>query len=282
MIAEPLHLQLQAVAAEDSQKQLASAITDVLNPYITLNRNIGCMNEDPQLLSASPCSVLVLLRQTFHQLLEWSTGLEVNNSPPKFTFKLISTAVQLHGSSRVLLVFLKEIKMLLGTDKFNVGLDILTSIICAESSRTRDLKHGLSFLDALRILHAELAKTLKAGDTLLAEAIVRLHRRVEAFSAASRQQQMAIDHIASIGPDLANINMGNLTLDKATGNSEIDITALGVQPTAEDLDHILDGAAGMESFGTNNMGSGINDVFGIEGGDMQMMNFDDMDLEGMF
>lgn len=282
MIAEPLHLQVQAIAAEESQKQLGSAITDALGPYITLNRNICCMNEDPQLLSASPRSLLELLRQTFHQLLEWSIGLEVNNSPPRFTFKLISTAVQLQGSSRVLLVFLKEIKMLFRTDKFNVGLDILTSIICAQSSRTHVLRHGLSFLDALKILHAELAKTLKAGNTVFAEVVVRLHRRVEAFSTASRQQEMAIDPTPPIGSDLAGIHIGNLNLDKATGNSEIDVAALGVQSTADDLDQILDGAAGMEGFGTNNMGSGADDVFGLEGGDMQMMNFDDMDLEGMF
>lgn len=282
MVAEPLHLQLQAIALEDSQKLLASAIADALSPHISLNRNISRTFEDPQFLAASPRGLLPVLRQTFHQLLDWSTNLKVNIRPPKFTFNVVSAAVQLHGSLKVLLVFLKEIKLLLGSDKFHTGLDMLTSLVCAESSNSNVSTRCLSLRDALKIMRTELTKTLKVGDTLFAEALVRLHRRVEAFPTASTRQEMAMDSTTSIGPDLSNMDMQNIDLDAATGNPQLDVGALGVQPTAEDIDQILEGAAVMDNFGTNNMGSGTDDVFGLEGGDIQMMNFDDMDLEGMF
>ena len=179
-------------------------------------------------------------------------------------------------------MFLKEIQMLVGTDKLDAGLDMLTAIICAPSLGAHASKHCLSFRDALRIYHADLTKALKAGDTISAEVTVRLHHRVEAFSAAISRQTMTMNPTPSMGPDLSNLDLHNINLDAAAENAEIDVEALGVQPNSEDINHILAGTAGMENFGTNTMGSGTDDVFGLDGGDMQMMNFDDMDLEGMF
>jgi hypothetical protein len=261
---------------------MASAIADTLSPYLLLKRKVSWMSEDIQPLTASSDGLLTSIRQTFQQLLDWSTSLEVNASPPKFSFKLMSAAVHLHGASRVLLVLVKEIEALIGTEKIDAGLDMLTSIICAPYPKTKASIHSLSFRDALNIHHVNLAKTLKAGDTPFAEVIVRLHRRVEAISAAVPQQEMAMDPTNPMGTDLANIDLQNINLDAATGDADIDVDALGVQPSSEDIDQILDGTTGMENFGTNNMASGTDDVFGLEGDDMQMMNFDDMDLEGMF
>jgi len=270
------------VAGEDPQKQMASTMADALSPHLSPKRNIDWMSEDLQSLTASSRGLLTSICQTFHQLLDWSTSLEVNTRPPKFTFKLISAAVHLHGASKVLLTLSKDLKSLLGMDKFEAGLDMLTSLICAPSASSNASTHCLTLRDALKILHADMTKTLKTGDTLLAEVIVRLHHRVEAFSAAPPQEEMAMDHTTSLGQDLSTMDLQNIHLDAATGNAELDVSALGVQPTSEDIDQILEGAAGMENFGTNTMGSGTDDVFGLEGGDMQMMNFDDMDLEGMF
>jgi mediator of RNA polymerase II transcription subunit 5 len=282
LIAEPLHLQLQAVASDDPQKQMASVTADTLSPYLLLKRKISWMSEDIQPLTASPAGLLTSICQTFNQLLDWSTSLEVNTSPPKFSFKLVSAAMHLHGASRVLVVLLKEIETLIGTEKIDAGLDVLTSLICAPFPKTKASIQSLSFRDALKIHHANLAKTLKAGDTLLAELIVRLHHRVETISAAVPQPEMAMDPTNSMGTDLANMDLRNINLDAAAANAEIDVAALGVQPTSEDIDQILEGATGMDNFGTNTMASGTDDMFGLEGDDMQMMNFDDMDLEGMF
>lgn len=282
MTAESLRLQLQAVTGDDATRQVALRIADALNPYVLLKRDISWTSEDIQSLSAPPRDILTSIGQTFQQLLDWSTSLEVNTSPPKFTFKLVSAAVHLHGAPKVLLVYLKEIQMLLGTDKFDAGLDILTAIICAPFSSINASRQCLSFRDAMKIYHADLTKILKAGDTLFAEALVRLHHRVEAYSAVVPQQGIAMDPAASIGHDLSNMDLQDINLHAATENAEIDVGALGVQPSSEDIDHILEGAGEMEAFGTNTMGSGTDDVFGLEGGDMQMMNFDDMDLEGMF
>jgi len=282
LVAEPLHLQLQAVASDDPLKQMASAIADTLSPYLLLKRKVSWMSEDIQLLTASSAGLLTSIRQTFHHLLDWSTSLEVNASPPKFSFQLISAAIHLHGASRVLHVLLKEIEALIGTEKIDAGLDMLTSVICAPFPQTKASIHSLSFRDALNMHHLNLAKTLKAGDTLFAEVVVRLHRRVEAVSAAVPQQEMAMDSTNPMGTDLANIDLRNINLDAATGNADLDVSALAVQPSSEDIDQILEGATGMENFDTNTMASGTDDVFGLEGDDMQMMNFDDMDLEGMF
>jgi hypothetical protein len=277
-----LQYQLRAFRGEDPQKQVASAIVDTLNPYVSLQRRIDWVSEALQSSSAPSRGLLASIRQTFHRLLDWSTSLEVNNSPPKFTFKLVSAAMHLHGASKVLLVFLQELKMLRGATKFDAAVDIVASVVCAPFSGTHPATQHLSFRDTLKIFHADLAKTLKKGEGGFVEALVRLHHTVEALSAAVLQQEIAIDPTASMGQDFSNMELQNVNLDAAAGNAEIDVGALGVQPTSEDIDQILEGAGGMENFGTNTMGSGTDDVFGLEGGDMQMMNFDEMDLEGMF
>jgi mediator of RNA polymerase II transcription subunit 5 len=282
LVGAPISLQLKAISNEDPQKQVASAIMLALEPYMSLNRNFGWTSDDLQPLTASSGGLVTAIGVTFHQLLDWSTSLEVNASPPKFTFKFVSAAVQVHGASKVLLILMREIKMLFGTDKFDAALDMLTSIVCAPSPGTNTSTHCLSFRDALKIFHADLAKTLKAGDTILAELIVRLHQRVEASSAIVPQQEMPMDPTADMGPDLSNVDLQNINLDAAAANAEIDVAALGVQPTSEDIDQILEGATGMENFGESSMGPGTDDMFGLEGEDMQMINFDDMDLEGMF
>jgi hypothetical protein len=238
--------------------------------------------ESLQSSATSPRGLLVSVCQTFHRLLDWSTSLEVNASPPKFTFKLVSATVHLHGASDVLLVFLNELKMLFGTDKSDAAVDMVASIVCAPFPNVPAATHCQSFPDALKNMHANLAKTLKKGDAVAAEIIVRLHQRVQAFAAAVPHQEISMNPATSIGPDLSNMDLQNINLDAAAANAEIDVAALGVQPTSEDIDQILEGATGMENFGANAMGSGTDDVFGLEGSDIQMMNFDDMDLEGMF
>ena len=282
LVAEPLHLQLRAIESEDPQKQVASAVADTLSPYIVPKRNISWIPEVLQSSAASPRGFLVSICQTFHRLLDWSTSIEVNAGPPKFTFKLVSAAVQLHGASEVLLAFLNEVKMLYGTDKFDVAIDMVASIICAPLPSIPSGTHCLSFRDALKNLHANLGKTLKTGDAVVAEALVRLHHRLQAFSTAVSQQDISLNAVSSVAPDLSGMGLQNINLEAAAANAEIDVAALGVQPTSEDIDQILEGATGMESFGANGMGSGADDVFGLEATDIQMMNFDDMDLEGMF
>lgn len=282
LLAEPLHLQLRAIESEDPQKQVASAIADTVSPYISPKRNISWIPEVLQSSAASPRGLLVSLCQTFHRLLDWSTSLEVNASPPKFTFKLVSAAMHLHGASDVLLAFLNELKILYETDKFDAAIDMVASIICAPLPTVSSASHCLSFRDALKNLHAKLGKTLKTGDAVVAEAIVRLHQRLQAFSAAASQLDVSLNAVSSAAPDLSGMDLQNINLEAAAANTEIDVAALGVQPTSEDIDQILEGTAGMESFGVNGMGAANDDVFGLEGSDIQMMNFDDMDLEGMF
>lgn len=282
LVADPLNLQLRAVGDEHPQKQEAIALVNALGPYVALSRNTTWLSDDTQSSGSFSGGLLSSLRQTFHLLLAWSTALEMNSSPPKFTFNLVLAAVHVHGATKVLLMFLEELKILLGTTRLAAAIDIIASIICAPFPISHGPAHCLSFRQALKTLHADLAMALKKGDSVFAEALVRLHHRVEALSAAVAQQEIPIDPGVSIAADLSDVDLQNINLDAAAGNAEVDVGSLGVQPTSEDIDQILEGATMMENFGTNTMGSGTDDVFGLESGDMQMMNFDDMDLEGMF
>lgn len=280
--ARPLHLQLGAVGSEELRKQASVAMTS-LKPYLPLKQNSSWTFNLLQIATTSSRDLMASMRQTFHQLLDWTMSLDVNISPPRFDFRVISAAVHLHGVSKVLRMYLQELKTLLGTSKFEAAIDMVASIISAPFPSIHGPAHCLSFREALKIFYADLAKTLKKGDSGFAEAVVRLHRKGEVFSVAVPPQEITLDPADSMGADLSNIDLQTMNLEAGAGNTGVgSAAALQVPQSSEDIDQILEGGASLESLATTALDPGTEDIFGLDGGDIGMMNFDDMDLEGMF
>ena len=287
LIADAPWSQLRAVATDStSQKQFAVSIVEALNAQTLPKRNVSWSLEEFLSGSTPTRGLLPSVSQKFQQLLNWSTSQDVSSSPPKFTFKLISASISLHGASKVLSRLLDELKSHVGTSNFDAALDVVASLVCAPTSSKATSSRASSLSDAVKIEYGELAKILKRGDTLYAEALVRLNRRVDLYSVlSSQQQENGMIPETSLAPDLSNIDLHNMDLDTGSANPEIELNVghLNVEAAStSELTKILEGTGGLDPFGASGGASVTDDVFGLEDGDMQMMNFDEMDLEGMF
>lgn len=133
---------------------------------------------------------------------------------------------------------------------FAVALDVMATLVCVADREIRDL------------LQVKFT-TLK--DPLTAEAIVHLHRRVEAYASVLIVQDIGIEFV-----QLTNIDTTDANLD-ATQNQPVD-----------DIDQVLNETAAMGSSMEQPEMSGdvtMDDFYGLQGDNMGLGNLDDLDLE---
>lgn len=283
MVADALQVQLRVVTAHDGPlKQLAGSIMELLDPE-TLHRRRVDWQLEPFLANAGwPKGSLFLIAQKIQQLLSWSTSLDATAGPPRFTFKLILAGIDLHGAPSVVSCLVDKLKSLIGSAHFAAALDLVTSIIVAPRSSNAASSRQLSLFDAVKMEYSDLAKVLKRRDTLYAQALVCLHRRIDLYTLLPPPVDIDLDAAASLAPDLSAIDLQNINLTTAAVNAELDVGNIEAQPDVMELDKMLEGGIGLEDFSTGVATGGADDVFGLDGGDLSVMNFDDMDFPGIF
>lgn len=260
----------------------------------SLRSNFSPCPELPTWISA-PGSLKHAFQTSLQSLITWSTNVTVNpiQHPPPYNHRQLLIAIQILGAKAVLQVLLYEIKSRTapGDPTGAVALDIATTIVCAPTTSSNSpitldwalspapiplRPHGgrLSLRDALN-LEFEKATDLINTDTLLAESIVRLHRRVEAQLSASNVPPMAdlaaAAQMPTILPDLnipgdaqsavdaavaAAAQQG--TLDFGTGAGAMDLTG----GNGMGMDLTGDVGAGMDLLGDGGLGTGDDDIFG--------------------
>jgi len=154
---------------------------------------------------------------------------------------------------------------------------IATTIICLdESSSSKRLA------DALMLEQEHLLPLLRKSETLLAEELVRLGRRVELLSIVVAPTDIPMDDVVTtLMPELTEADMQNVQAFPDQG-AEMPTTQ---EDVPQDIDQMLDAAAamgGMEQE-NGNLGSNMDDMYlDLETDDMGLVNFDDLDMEGMF
>lgn len=280
LVAERLCVLLQPIANVESHQQTAAAIMKSLSSQITPRRTANWV---PEVFLPTPthsAGLAASLIESIHQLVNWSMLLDVNTPPPRFTFKVILGGVQLYGAARMIEVLLRELKLLLATAKFDAALDVIAAVVCAPSSTSHDYARHLSLQGALTMAHADTAKTLKKGDIDTAEALIRLYRRVATLSMGVSQAEVVMDPTTAIDHEISNIALDGIDMDSAADTAQLNVPAL--EAPSNDLSQILDRTNAVGNNGTTGLSTVMEDPFGLNSGDMQMMNFDDMDLEGMF
>ncbi|CAI6338683.1 unnamed protein product [Periconia digitata] len=259
-----------------------------------------------QWTNATSNTLVSSLRNTVQQLSQWASSAGLQPNPPSYTHRQIYTCIKLIGASKTVRAIVDEIKAQTDAGNGPAALDVGVSIICApmvENSPIPVNWAGSSILapsplrtrsNLREALKSELddAASLVSTDPLVAESIVRLHRRVEGLFAVLAQT-------ASIPTDDAMLSTVNLTnvpsqdlpddLDKAmddatagvlaTANGDmstiegidIDLNKQGLNRTMDDLDL---SAAGVD-LSAIGVGAGGMDA------DIQMDDLPDLDLGDM-
>jgi len=257
MTGEPLRLFLETGASKVPASTQLLASLEMSDRFVS---KMSPSHADIQRWTAVPGDVLSLIEQSIHGLIY----LDSIRQPP-FTYGLIEYGIQLFGTKSVLKRLLQELHHRTGSQEYGTSLDIIAAIIC--SGTKPNLRNGL------RLEYSRLAKLLKQ-DRGLSETVVRLHRRVESLTVLPQEQDL------SLGTNLADLDMQNVV---TTENPGIDISAMGgVEDQPQDIDAVLDAAAAIGQMEQTNLGDSVDDVFGVQDDDMAMMNFDDLDMDGMF
>ena len=257
------------------------------------------------------------IRNSLQALVSWGAHLPMIVQTPNYNHRQILSAVEVIGPTSTLQAILDEAKQQTEQGNGSLALDIAAEIICAPTAddlsetvsvglmmppaaQNRSVARQVTLRDRLKLEMEEAPKKL-ANEPILAETIVRLHRRVQTIVAEAAQAQAlptdlgaqdiiqavsltdAVDSVtaeaaaveaaaAAIVPDQA------LDLNVADG---IDINAAVAADAAMELDlgnvATAMGDQSMEDIlqGTG-MGSADDDIFG----DLQMdpddnFNFDD-------
>ena len=263
------------------------AIASTLRPYLRLPRNgASSHTELESWTTTAHGGALAALRHSFHALVKWSTqltsskqstlnpqnGTQQQQSPPgpapSYTHRLLSSSVLLFGARTVLQTLLKESAKLITNNLCSpeIPLDILTALICAPI--LQPLRSTLTLRQALELAQADaygihVGKDDEPGDTVKAELIVRLDRRITAQTPPRPVLQagqsrghinMTID---TNGTDDVLMNLGaNITdtIDGLVGNTGtinendmLDVTLPEVNMA--DLEELMDGTDGDDIFG---------------------------------
>jgi mediator of RNA polymerase II transcription subunit 5 len=277
------HTILGIVAAEtaapsgtDIKNQSAGGI--LASKHAGFTSTVSADIRDLKSSSALTGGVISQVEHAMHALISWASANTTLIGPPRSGCTLLAIALAIYDARFVLR---RLASLLLGyyhSIDHASALDLIaTAIVCIdEKSTTKCLA------DALMFEQQNLLPLLKKNETMLAEEIVRLSRRVELLSVVVVQTDLPMDDVVtSLMPGLTEADMQNV---QAFPDQSTDMPATQEDVPA-DIDQMLDAAAAMGNMEqeNNNLGANMDDMYlDMDTGDMDLVNFDDLDMEGMF
>ena len=254
MCAPHLKTCLRSTESKDSSFEPTLKFLDDCRTF-TLSSEREVQNQDLSILQHS----LVTLVTSTDSLNngELATGQDISS--------LVSRAVEIQGPASTLRALTGVLLQLSDSHQFLFALDAVTTVICTA---------GHDIRDALRLQYHNLGGLLKAGDTLAAEAVVRLYRQVEAYTNLLTVQDMGLDTF-TFAQQLTDIDTANPNLDAVTAISAgVDMQTDEGQ--ADGIDQVLDEVAAMGNLESNDADMSFDALYGLQGNDMDL---NDLDLD---
>lgn len=286
LVAQPLEHALRTYQRQDPRNQEIEPLLRSLRESIPLSRRTGGAehHEMESWAGSSSSGLSGAIRHTFQGLVQWSAqspgaggvggvvAVVPNAMPASYTHRQLIAGQRIVGVSRLLRLLMEEIRQQSELGNASVAYDVAAAVIAAADS-TNELPPPPNLLDAtasvmqppLRPLGlrealktaAEGYKQLLKHDPFLAEATVRLHRRVEALLAPPPPQVMlqttdmpldlsgaeamaaavagGADPMAVDGLDGTGLDMGSLGADLGGGaGAEADLFG-GLDTTSLDM-----------------------------------------------
>lgn len=299
LIAKPLEHALRMYQRRDPKNQDIEPLLRALTESNFLSRRTGAA-EHKELESWSTTSSSGLssaIKHTIQSLQQWSMQPGINAMPASYTHRQMLVGVKLIGPKRVLHIILEDIRQQTAIGGAHIAYDVASALICAPDASREPQPPSLdaagnmappaqrppSLRDVLKT-EAEECRKLQKKDSVLAEIVVRLHRRVEAHLELPQAQAMlqAADMSLALGGDTAALGDAMAAAAAAAG---------GVQGNGMAVDSVsLDmGMAGVSSDlglgGSSTNGGGLDttgdaDLFGSLDNSMDVFDgWGDMDMD---
>ncbi|KAK1754698.1 mediator of RNA polymerase II transcription subunit 5 [Echria macrotheca] len=283
IVAKPLDRALRTYQRRDPQSQDVEPLLKALKEVLPLSRRTGAaeMNEleswsGAHSAAGSPTNggLSATVRHTVQTLIQWSQNPTLNGMPTPYTHRQSLVALQMLGAKGLLGVLLEELKAVNDSDAVAVAYDVATAMVCAPDSSTEAstaATNNVSFATAAPQRSLSLREALKAEaqdwkriqktDPVLAEAVVRLYRRVEAQMVPPPPPPPAMLQADDLGV------LGAAELGQAMAASAVDpsIDAMSLDTTGLDAAGVDLGDLGGLVSATGSAGGldlGGDDIFG--------------------
>ncbi|KAI9831464.1 MAG: hypothetical protein M1819_005063 [Sarea resinae] len=249
IVGRPLEHSLRAFGRLEPSRQEIDPILDALKHHSSFRRTIDSHhNELEQWTSTPGGGLLTSIRNVLQSLVLWSSTAEINMTPPNYTHRQFLAGVNIFGAPAVLRAIIEELKLQAENGSGDLALDIASTLLSAtwvtistqapSNQGLPDSMAGratppsrLSLIDALKLEYNEAEKMFDS-DTIRAEIVVRLHRRVEAQVSLSQSSSENMIHnigLADTGNaqsmDLSGAGGGDI--DDVLGAADQDLENLG-------------------------------------------------------
>ncbi|KAF2142643.1 uncharacterized protein K452DRAFT_318229 [Aplosporella prunicola CBS 121167] len=270
IVSRRLERCLKSIQHREPQRTDVGPLLDIVHSCHDWERTpYPSMAELEPWMATPGTSTRLSLRNTIQSLALWNSTADLNPTPPAYTHRQLFVALQLFSPRKVLHALLDELKAQTtsaGAGAGAVALDIATNMVCApllKNSCTPTQWLGspvpappqphprLNLRDTLKAeLHDDAAGLLQRCEPGVAEAAIRLLRRVEAQLAGPvAAAAAAVDHVALGGAEagamMQGIEMG--------GTGGMDLSGAGV-------------GVGITGGGSGGGGGGSGDGAGAGGG----------------
>ncbi|KAF4546371.1 Mediator complex subunit Med5 [Lasiodiplodia theobromae] len=186
------------------------------------------------------------IKFTMQHLTSWNSTADLTPTPPAYTHRQIFSALQIVGAQKVLRAILEELKNQTVAGAGAVALDIAVNIVCAPlhvNSCTpvswinshvpihNPQRNGSFSLREMLKHELDDPASLIQADPGLAEAAIRLHRRVEAQLAEAAAAGVHLPTSGTTAADAAALD-GSLMQGIEMGDVSVDISAAGAADVA--------------------------------------------------
>ncbi len=208
LIAQPLEHALRTYQRQDPRNQDIEPLLRSLKENIPQSRRTGGAehHEMESWANSSSNGLFGAIRHTMQGLVQWSLQPGVNVMPASYTHRQFIAGVRIIGPSRLLRLIMEEIRqqsdlgnapvvydvaaaLVAATDSTNEAPPVSSNLLDTAGTMQSPPQRPQSLRDALKTA-AEGYKRLQKQDPFLAEAMVRLHRRVETLMVMPQAQAL--------------------------------------------------------------------------------------------
>lgn len=267
--SQAIHQTILAMSAPRLEKQIKSvqsqedkfdAVTRILNqcPEFSFSLEQAVSTDHSRLLEELRHAIVTLI--TAAGTLDTEEPSKSQNIP-----SMANRAVDARGVEATLRALIEVLLQLSDSHDFLFALDTVSTIVCIV---------GQGLRDALRLQHNNLGPLLQKGDTLSAEAVVRLHRQVETYAGLLTVQDMGLDAF-TFAQQLTNIDTADPNLDGSAAMVGVMSLPQDLGP-ADSIDQVLDEVAAMGNLDSNDADMSFDALYGLQSTDMDL---NDLDLD---
>lgn len=263
-ILDIAHGMFAATLAHLSDQTQYEELWNLLGDSAPFSVRIGIKAEDLKLWTHEEGGTIGFFRKAVSDMLS-GTNIEL------YQPNLLIAAAQMKGPSVLIHEMISILVSFASSNQFpHTQLDAMATLIaCADFP-------GMSLRNSLQLLHARVSNFIKTGNSVFAEALVHLYRRVELYATALTTQPGADDqllnNVSSI--DLAEINLDSMPIDpdvskqQPTQMSQVDPLA------GENLDQMLNESSNMGPIDDFTMND--DNMFDMDNFDLT--NIEDLDM----